>query len=162
MATSKITKVVREDNSGVDFNSADGRSVSVETAELSEDMITNLVVHGILQKVGDSYAGAKTVEEAFEKCSALVERLLAGDWKTVRASGGKRRQTILLRALVRASGEDEDSCATVLDGMDDDDKKGLKDNPAIAAAIAAIQAEDAAAKAASLQEKAAEAGDFSL
>jgi hypothetical protein len=160
MANPKCSKDIREDLSGIDFTFAHGEVITVNLADLPENIVTNLVLHGISQKVGDSYAGCKTPEEAHEKAATLVERLNAGDWKTVRASGGgAKRSSMLLEAMVAATGKDEDECRAVLDGMDEDQQKALKDHPAIKAQMASIRAKRQAEKAAKLAE---EAGDATL
>lgn len=158
-STPKCSKDIREDLSGIDFTFAHGAVITIDLADLPESIVTQFVLHGISQKVGDSYAGCKTPEEAHEKAAALVERVKAGDWKTVRASGGSKRSSMLLEAMVLATGQSEDECRTVLDGMDEDQQKALKDHPAIKAQMAVIRAKRAAEKAA---EATAEAGDTPL
>jgi len=155
MAT-KCKKSIREDNSGVDFNFSDGSVIAIELSSLSEEMVVNLVLHGISQKVGDSYAGCETVEEAYTKANDLTTRLLEGDWKSVRASGGgKAKKTMLLEAFCMAQPDrTEEECIEVLEGMDDDDKSALSQHDVIKANMASIRAQRAADKAKKLAEAA--------
>lgn len=159
MAQAKCKKSIREGNSGVDFKFNNGEIRTIELSELSEAMILNLVIHGICQKVGDSYAGQETVDGCIEKAEELIKRLIADDWKTVRAAGGTRRNSMLLEALMRATGKDEDECREVLEEMDDDQKASLQSHDAIKVHTATIRAERMAEKA---EKLAKEKGDVTL
>lgn len=153
MATAKCKKSIREDGTGVDFVFSNGETRSVVIADLPAAIVTNLVLHGVSQKVGDSYAGQETVDNCIEKADELIKRLNEGDWKTVRAAGGSKRSSMVLEAFARASGRTTDECREIFDEMDDDQQEALKSHEAITPHIAAIRAERALEKAKKLAEK---------
>ena len=70
---------------------------------MNDGIKTRLAMHGYSQKVGDSYAGAETIEESASRAQAVIDQLLAGEWSQARASGtGAPRTTMLAEALSRA------------------------------------------------------------
>lgn len=74
---------------GTQFKFVNGQILTVNLADLDSEMVANLTCHGIGQKVGDAYAGAKgNVDEAIESASAVIERLLSGDWAAEREAAG--------------------------------------------------------------------------
>ena len=151
-ASKKVT------DSGVEITFESGEVVAVQLSDLSEGIITKLALHGLSQKVGDSYAGAE-LAEAHELAGNVIERLVAGEWTQAREGGGTSRVSMLVEALAAATGKDNDEALEVVKGMSEDQKKELKKHPAIAKELATIAAERAVAKAARA-EAAAEASDI--
>lgn len=139
---SKIAKKLIADGA-VTFEFSDHETVTVRVDSLPDDIKTKLIVHGLSQKLGDSYAGAMSLKEAKEKFHATRENLLAGSWSSGRASSGGD----LLAALMKATGQDEEACRTILDDMDKEKKAELRKHPAVAAQLAQMKAEREAAKA---------------
>lgn len=156
MATSKAKKVVLEDLSGVAFQFAHGTEITVMIADLPEDTVANLICHGLSQKLGDSYSGAKDSEEAQSFLEKVLQRLKDGEWKAAReGGGGGRGVSQLVEALHRATGKPIEDCNATIDAMDDDAKKGLRAHPEIKAQLAQIKlekAQEAAEKAAAESE----------
>lgn len=135
-----------------------GDAITVALKDFSKDTLAKLALHGISQKLGDSYASAESSEDAQVLFNALLKRLTAGEWtKTREGSSGGTRSSQLLQALVRATGKSIEDCADVLAGMDDDKKKALRSHPEVASALAAIKAELAATKADTLAKAAGDA-----
>ena len=54
-----------------------------DATELSEEMLNRLIVHGLAQKLGDSYAGRDDHEDCTE---AVWSNLMAGNWGAERGS----------------------------------------------------------------------------
>ena len=104
---------------------------------LSDEMRERLMMHGLSQKIGDSYASAESVEQACDNATTQWDGLLNGDWAT-RATGG-----ILAEALAQVSGKPVEECRAALRLLDDKKKRALQKDARILAAIAAIQAERA-------------------
>ncbi len=147
MGTKKASKNVTDTGISIAFESGQGLELNLE--DLSDEMVQRLAIHGMSQKIGDSYAGSDTADEAFELASGMVDRLKAGDWAAARASGGGAgRVSMLVEALAAATGQSEDECKRVINAMDDAGKKQLKKHAAVAAQLAKITAERAAEKAA--------------
>lgn len=116
---------------------SNGKSLICNGQLLDESIWSRLAMHGLSQKVGDSYASAESVAEAAENAQEAWENLLRGDWAT-RATGG-----ILAEALSRAAGRTVEECREVLRTMDEKKKRELAKSSPILDAIAAIRAERA-------------------
>lgn len=129
VATKKVNEF------GVRFQFADGRILDCDLRDLTEDMIFQLAKHGAAQKIGDSYAGAESIEQAYCNANEVYGNLMNGLW-TTRATGGK-----LVEALARATGKSIDECFTKLNDMSDEEIKELKKHPAIKKALADMEVE---------------------
>jgi len=147
---------------GVIFTLPDGKQFAIALGDLPPTVVTRLAVHGLSQKIGDSYAGASEAESPLAYARGAIEetikQLLAGDWR-VAAAGGGPRATLLARALARVTGKALEDSIGVVDNLTDDAKKELRANPAIKASTAAIKLEDQAAQAEKLKKVAAAGGD---
>jgi hypothetical protein len=153
------------------FTFADKSVLSVSMDKMPEAVRTCATWHGLAQKIGDSYAGAKTVEEAVESAAALVERLEAGEWIGEREAAGPRI-SLILDSIVRVKAN---SGTPFTDAEIEQRRERLKtdkayreaamNTPLVKAAYAAILAEKAAERAKAAAEAAGAAGatppDFS-
>lgn len=145
----KAKKVLLDSHAGVQFDFADGRSITVKVTDLNDDIRAQAMVHGISQKVGDSYASAEDVEEAYDAATATVTSLLDGKW-TTRTPGEGAGVTMVTEALFRVTspeGHTMEQCAQIIENMDDDQIEGLKKLPPVKAALDAIRAERAVERA---------------
>lgn len=140
----KLTKEVTE--TGVRITFANDATLELNFSDLSEEMKFRLMGHGASQKLGDASAGTETVDEAIAETKKVLERLLAGDWKSVRESGAGPKIGLLVEALARVTKKDPVECRDVVEQLDDDAKKKLRAHPAVKAAMADIRAERERAK----------------
>lgn len=140
----------------VTFTFGNGEVRSLDLSTLSEEMQQNLMVHGALQKGGDSYASAAgDYGFALANLEKVFENLQNEAWNTSRGTGeGKQKLGELATALAELQGQDVASVAAALEAASDEQKKVLRAHPAIKAKIAAMRA----AKAAEALAKAGEAG----
>lgn len=135
----------------VRFEFADGEFLQCTLDKIvSADVMGRLALHGISQKVGDSYAGAESVKEARLLAEGVWRNLVSGLWVVKATRGGK-----IVEALHRVTGQPIDVCLDKFAGMDEAAKKNLRKHPAIKKALAEIEAERAAAVA----EAAANSGE---
>ncbi len=141
------TKRLDTDQGIVRFEFANGEVLEVNVAQLPESIRRQALLHGVSQKVGDAYAGAESAEEALEAARSVVERLMAGEWRTTRQGSGKPRSTMLAEALSRLTGRDVAECQERIAALDDAAVKALRKHPQIQAELAKIRAERLAAKA---------------
>lgn len=142
----KLNKTVTD--TGINFTFTNGEVLSISFAELSDEIKFRLMQHGLSQKGGDASAGTETVDEAIAETRRVLDRLRAGDWKSVReATGGSPKIGLLVEALARVAGKSLTECRDVVEGLDDDKKKALRAHSAIKAAMADIRAERERAKA---------------
>lgn len=134
---------------------ASNEELVVDINTIPAETLSRLAMHGLSQKIGDSYAGAEA-EESYARAAAVAKDLQEGNWST-RVAAGSPRSTQLAEALHRVTGKTlEEACAKI-EELDDESKKGLRTHPQIKAALAAIKSEKAAADAAKAAEALADA-----
>jgi len=140
----------------IEFSDGDKIEFNVDT-DFPEETQRRLKFHGIRQKSGDSYAGAKgNVHVAKQNVKEVIDGLRAGEWNTGRGEGEARpRLGELAEALERVKGlSAEDAKATVekiaaLEGDEAAKKAGQKKlaeiraHPKVKSALADIRAERA-------------------
>lgn len=130
----------------VTFAFVNGETVTANIEDLPEDMVKRLAIHGLSQKVGDSYASAETIEEAISSANAVLNNLASNVWATKSVRGGK-----IVEALVAFSGKPYEECLTVYAKMDDKAKAVLRKHPSIKMELAKIEAKRAEATAAAVE-----------
>lgn len=143
----------------------------VAYVDLTREMVRQAALHGISQKVGDSYAGALKATDgldltpeawSIQRVKDSVEQIARGDWN-LRTGGSTPAATDLAVAIAEATGSTVDEVAAKLAGLKDtpdegkEVKKALRANPQVAAILARIKAERATKKQAELDAKAADA-----
>lgn len=102
MANAKVAtkSLVEKEGSpvGVRFDFNDGDALQILIEQLPEHLINHLVCHGLAQKIGDSYAGAKgDVQVAYDAARGVIDSLLAGEWNAKRTGTGGIVIDVLLR-----------------------------------------------------------------
>ena len=153
MADRKVTKTVGE--ASVTFDFATGESVEVKPADLSKDLQRQLMLHGLSQKLGDSYSG-EDADKCFTIFTGVLKNLEDGEWSARSGGGGAPRISQLAEALSVAAGETVEKCVEKLSEMSDADKKTVRDHPQVQAALADIKLRKATEEAA---KRKAELGD---
>lgn len=146
----KVSKTVREDKSGIDFEFADGSTLEVNVADIPEDIKQHLVIHGLSQKIGDSYSG-ENAENCFTIADTVYKSLKEGKWSARTGGAGGPRISQLAEALSRATGQDVSECVSKIAEMTDEEKAGLRAHETIKAKIAEIKLEKAQADAEAAQ-----------
>jgi hypothetical protein len=144
MATrvAKAKKTVSTESNTVTFEFTGGDSFVANLNELPEGIRARLALHGLAQKLGDTYAG--DVESPRFEVGSLFAELAKGTWSQ-RAESGGPRVTALAEALAelraakrlgnpKAQAEEVDIEAAVakVETMTDDEKKTARANPTIA------------------------------
>ncbi len=131
-------KVVGE--TGVLFSFINGEALTCNLHDLPEAIVHKLALHGLSQKVGDSYAGAESVSEALGMARSTWNNLASNQWATKSQRGGK-----IVEAMVRGLGKSYSECLEVWVGMEKEKKAALKKHPTIMKAMAEIDLEKAQA-----------------
>jgi hypothetical protein len=90
------------------FDIVNGQTRSIT---LRDDMILKYAAHGALQKVGDSAAGEKDVDDMVEAVDSTIKQLDKGpdSWNVQREAGGFSGTSIVIRALAEVTGKDVES-----------------------------------------------------
>jgi hypothetical protein len=149
MTTKKeiILNDVNEAN-GIRFTFDNGNTFDADVDSLPEAMVHRLAVHGLSQKLGDSYAGATgkgmTSDDVEQGVRELYAALKSGSFGTGRTSTGGK----LFVAFTRWAMENGKTVAEAADAfrdLSDEDKKELRKAAPIKAHLAAIEAERAEA-----------------
>lgn len=153
-------KAVAEDQSGVVFTFANGHVLTAVANDLPETVRTRLMLHGLSQKIGDSYASVKgIVDDAIENAESVYELLKNGEWSD-RAEGVGPRPSMVADAIaeaLRKQGEEVDDTrlASIREKVKDKaTREGALKNPLIKAVyeqmrlVKAQERTDAALKAA--------------
>lgn len=139
----------------VSFKFGNGETLSLDLSELPEDIQNDLMVHGALQKIGDSYASAGG-DYAFGTAAAtkVIENLKAGNWGAARTGSGESKKTSgeLAQALAELQSKPIADVTAALENATDAQKKVFRAHPAVKAKIAEIRARKA-------QEALAKAGE---
>ena len=135
---------------GVLFSFVNGTELEPMLDGLDEGIIKSLAIHGLSQKIGDSYAGAESVEEAIAAANGVWENLKAGLWGAKVQRGGK-----IVEALARATGQTFEACFEKWQGMDDKTQAAIRKHKDVKAALAGMEA----ARAAALAEAAGDSGE---
>jgi len=159
MATKKASKKVEGTTVTIEF--ATGQTLTANAADLPDEMKRNLIVHGLSQKLGDSYAGADE-KEAFDCANRVLEGLMKGEWST-RGEGGGGRASMFLEALAAVLGLSLDEAKAKFDSKTEEEQAAIKNHPQIKTKTAEIKAARAQADLAKAQAAASEnAGALTL
>lgn len=164
-------KTVSVETKSVSFEFGDAGTVIFDLSKVSDEMLTQLALHGASQKGGDSYAGAKSATDGTEidpnewaksECQRVIEQIYAGEWTVRRASGGPG-VTDLARAIAEVMPDfSEADAAERLADASKEEKAALRKHPQIKAVLERLRAERAAAKAESAEAAAADTDAPSL
>ena len=88
MAEKKVSKTVSD--TAVTFEFATGEVEEVSPSDLPAEIQKQLILHGLSQKLGDSYSG-----EDADKCHAIfsgvLKNLVEGNWSARSGGGGAPR-----------------------------------------------------------------------
>lgn len=144
MARNKIASkgalVENGDYVGATFQFANGETYTVFVDDLPTTIQRRLTIHGLLQKIGDSYSGITNVTEAIAAAEATINALSHGDWSTRGEVGG-----MLLDALIEyfKGQKSEDDIRARFAKMSPEEKTALKKHPKIKVIMARLTVERA-------------------
>ena len=138
---------------GVEITFADGHRKTLLVEDLSQEILTHALLHGLKQKLVDAAAISRnpdtgksaTVADKRAAVEAVLARLAAGAWNAARGEGGTGAGGLLFRALVRLydGKKTVEDIREFLAGKDKKEQAALRKNPRVAAIIVEIQAEQA-------------------
>lgn len=136
-----VEKDYDEDQGSVTFTFASGQELEIRLDELDAKIVKRLALHGLVQKGGDSYAGEKDVNAAYEAVQKVYDQLKAGEWRSGGAAGeGKPRIGELAHAIAKVMGKPVEEVVAIVQAADDAKRKSWRQVPAVQAAIADIRA----------------------
>lgn len=136
-----------------DFRNGETRLFTIDK---SSALFARFAAHGIAQKIGDEAAGEKDVDDAVLSIDELIDRLNKGEWTTKKEGGGMGGTSVLLRALVEATGKTTEQIKAFLKGKTQAEKLALRNSKKYKPIVDRIEAEKAS-KAAKIDTAAMEA-----
>lgn len=122
-------------------------TIVASLAELPDSMITELALHGLSQKIGDSYSGVKVVSEALASAKAVWENLKKGQFNSHSSGSG-----ILAEAVARIKGISIEEAQEAIAQLDEEAEDKLRKNDRVKAVVTVIRGERAAGKLGSSDE----------
>lgn len=137
--------VVTDESGTTHFTFGNGKSVSINPNELSEEQQRNLMYHGLVQKVRDSFSSAKG-DFAFGEAAAdkVVQNLRDDKWTASRETGeSKPKIGELVQALANLKKLPLEVVQAAVEKADEAKRKAWRKNAQVAAEIAAIRAANA-------------------
>ena len=82
------TKRMSLETQAVTIEFTNGKVVEIALESLTPEIVTHAALHGLLQKLGDSYAGSQgDLEMAYAQCQVVADHLLEGSWNTSGRTG---------------------------------------------------------------------------
>lgn len=136
----KMVKTTTISDAGEVSIQLDFRNGAVRHFTIPSAMLLQFAGHGAEQKLGDAAAGEETIEDGVEAIDDLIARLNTGDWLAKRQSGAFAGQSVLIQALVEASGKQVDEIRAFLATKDHKEKLALRKAAKIAPIIARLEA----------------------
>ena len=122
----------------------DFRNGETRTFTLPPSLILKFAAHGAEQKLGDAIAGETDDGDAVVAIDDMITRLSAGEWTAPRKSGEFKGASILLKALVEASGRSVEDIRAFLATKSAADKAALRRSDKLRPIIERMEAEKAA------------------
>lgn len=127
---------------GVEFTFADGEKLVAKLSEFSKEIVEQLAVHGLAQKLGDSYSGITSVSEAQDAAERVLGNLRKGVFN---ASGGSGSGGgMVAEAVARIKNISIEMAQAGIDKLDDEQFESLKKNQKVKDMVKIIQGERAA------------------
>lgn len=142
-------KMLKSSEQGADGKIAvrlDFRNGETRLFTLPDALLTKFAAHGAEQKLGDETAGVEDVEDMVLAIDELIDRLYNNEWSQKREAGGMAGTSVLLRALVEATGQTVEKVKTFLAGKTQAEKLALRNSPKIKPVVERIEAEKASKK----------------
>ena len=135
----------------VAVNGANGwqETIRVDARELSEEIQTQALMHGLKQKVVDAAAIPRDtvtgrsagIDDKYNAMNEVAARLIAGAWNKARATGeGGAESGFLVQALVEMSGKPLNEVKEKVAAMTKEQCTALRANERVAVIIARIKA----------------------
>jgi len=131
-------KIVDEENLSLTFQFSNGQKLEISINDFPAQIMDRLTIHGAAQKIGDSYAGAESVDIAYANAKATFDQLKSGLWASKSSRGG-----IWIEALARAAGQPIEVVLEKWAAMDDAKQKAIKADARVKLAKSEIEAERA-------------------
>lgn len=135
------TSTIADDGSvsvRLDFSNGETRNFAIP-----QNMMSRFAAHGAEQKLGDAIAGETDINDAVLSVDDLLTRLNNGEWTITRASGQFAGTSILIQALVEASGKTVEDIKGFLSNKTQAEKLALRRSEKLKPIIERLEADKA-------------------
>lgn len=136
--TSTIDEAAGTVSTQLNFANGDTRTFTAPAS-----LLLRFAAHGIEQKLGDAIAGESDLNDAVLSVDDLIKRLEAGEWNVKRAAGEFAGTSILIQALVEASGKTVDDVKAFLSTKSQAEKIALRRSDKLRPIIERLEADKA-------------------
>lgn len=124
----------------LDFVNGQTRSFTIKPAD---ELYSRFCAHGAEQKLGDAIAGEKDIDDAVLSVDDLLGRLANNEWTMRREGGGFAGTSVLIQALMEASGKELADVKAFLEGKTQAEKLALRRSDKLRPIVEKIEAEKA-------------------
>lgn len=121
----------------------DFRNGETRLFTLPANLISQFALHGAEQKLGDEIAGVKDLDDAVLAIDELIDRLYNGEWGAKRETSGIAGTSVLVRALIEATGKTAEQIKAFLSNKSHAEKLALRTSAKIKPIVDRIEAEKA-------------------
>lgn len=125
-------------NVRLDFVNGETRNFAVPS-----NMLSRFAAHGAEQKLGDAIAGETEIGDAILAVDDLLKRLNDGEWNITRSAGAFAGTSILIQALVEASGKTVEDIKGFLSNKTQAEKLALRRSDKLRPIIERLESEKA-------------------
>lgn len=122
------------------FDFRNGKSLEIL---LPAELNAQSAGHGLVQKGGDSAAGAKDLDDAYEAISQVKENVEKGDWNARVEGSGFSGISVLAKALVEATSKTPEQVKEFLKTKTPADKIALRNSQRLRPIVERLEAEKA-------------------
>lgn len=136
--TSTIDEAAGTVTTVLDFVNGETRTFTSPTS-----LVLRFAAHGIEQKLGDAIAGENEIADAVLSVDDLIKRLEAGEWNVTRSAGAFAGTSILIQALVEASGKTVEDVKAFLSTKSQAEKIALRRSDKLRPIIERLEADKA-------------------
>jgi len=140
--TSKVAKVSPVEG-GFRWAFANGFEKIVTVDDVPQELHEHLAMHGLKQKLSDSYANSSgNPETAVGLFQKVLDTILGGAWKSAKGDGSPRETPIglLAQAVANVQGKDLDEVRARLERMDAATRRKVRAIQGVAIELAKIKA----------------------
>lgn len=149
----KLIKTTKVLDDGALALQIDFRNGETRTYVLNDVLRNQFALHGASQKYGDEVSGVEDIDDMVIALDELHDRLGNGEWGVKREASGISGTSVLLRALMEVTGKTADTLKSWLAAKSAAEKAELRKSSILLPTIQRIEAEKAAGKQKTINEK---------
>lgn len=149
----KLIKTTKVLDDGALVLQIDFRNGETRSYVLNPSLRNEFTLHGASQKYGDEVSGVEDIDDMVIALDELHDRLSKGEWGVKREASGISGTSILLRALLEVTGKPVEDLKTWLAAKSPSEKSELRKSSILLPTIQRLEAEKAAGKQKTVNEK---------